>query len=354
MQVLAINPGSTSTKIALFENEDLVWKEMVEHPADRMLGYGRVSDQYLFRLDAILDVLEHRGCRIDRLGAIVARGGLLKPLAGGTYLVDSHLVEELRNATEGEHASNLGGIIAYYLAMRANINAYIVDPVSVDEMEPWARLSGLPELARMSQSHALNMKAVGRKVAREAGADYSGVNLVVAHLGSGISVAAHRRGKMIDVNNANNEGPFSPERCGTLPAVGLARLCYSGKYSEEKMLAKILKEGGMYAYLGTKDAREAEERMTAGDGQAKLVLEACSYQIAKEIGAMAAVLAGDVDWVILTGGLAKSAFITGNIMNRVRFIAPVVVVPGEEEMESLVLGALRVLNNEEPALVYQT
>lgn len=277
----------------------------------------------------------------------------MKPLSGGTYLVDEYLVRESHNAPGGEHASNLGAIIAYHLAQRVNLPAYIVDPVAVDEMEPVARLSGHPELPRISLSHALNMKAVARKVASGLGKTYQEINLVIAHLGGGISVTPHRRGKMIDVNNANNEGPFSPERCGTLPSAQLAKLCYSGKYTEKEMLTQILKEGGLYAYLGTKDAREAEKRMNEGDAQARLVLEAMCYQVAKEIGAMSTVLCGEVDRIVLTGGLAHSAFITGEITRRVSFIAPVMLVPGEEEMESLAMGALMVLRQEEQALVYR-
>ena len=353
MQVLAINPGSTSTKVAVYKDETCLWKDVIDHPAEEIKTFVRIADQYEYRITTILKTLESNGSKLEQFDAIVGRGGLLKPLSGGTYLVDEYLVNECHNAPGGEHASNLGGIIAYHLGQRVNIPAYIVDPVAVDEFEPIARLSGLPELPRISQSHALNMKAVARKVARELGKAYSEVNLVIAHLGGGISVTPHLKGRMIDVNNANNEGPFSVERTGTLPAYQLVKLCYSGKYSQSEMLAKVTKEGGMYAYLGTKDAREAERRMTEGDQEALLVLQAMAYQIAKEIGAMSTVLAGEVDRIVLTGGLAHSKFITEEIIKRVSFIAPVVLVPGEEEMESLALGALRVLNKEENALLYR-
>lgn len=354
MRILAINPGSTSTKIAAYENETCLWKQGIDHPASEINAFARVGDQYEYRIHMILKTIEEKGMTLDAFDAIVGRGGLLHPLVGGTYLVDDFLVDALHHAPGGEHASNLGGIIAFHLGQRIKVPAYIVDPVAVDEMEPVARLSGHPELPRLSQSHALNMKAVARKVARDMGKSYQDVNFVVAHLGGGISVAPHRRGKMIDVNNANNEGPYSVERCGTLPSYQLVKLCYSGKYSEKEMLNKILKEGGMYAYLGTKDGREAEKRMYEGDVDAKLVLEGMAYQVAKEIGAMATVLEGEVDCIVLTGGLAYSEFITREIMHRVSFIAPVVLVPGEEEMESLALGALRVLRGEEEALTYQT
>jgi len=353
LKVLAINPGSTSTKIAAYESEACLWKQVIDHPSNEINAFDRVGDQCDYRIEHILKLLEERGTPLDVFNGIVGRGGMLKPLVGGTYIVDEYLVKVLQNAPGGEHASNLGGIIAYHLGQRINIPAYIVDPVSVDEFEPVARLSGLPELPRLSQSHALNMKAVARKVARRLGKDYHEVNLIVAHLGGGISVSPHCKGKMIDVNNANNEGPYSVERCGTLPVSQLVKLSYSGKYTEQEIRTKILKEGGMFAYLGTNDAREAEKRMNEGDQYARLVLEGLCYQVAKEIGAMATVLAGEVNNIVLTGGLAHSEFITGEIIRRVSFISPVIVVPGEEEMEALALGALRVLYGEEKALTYK-
>jgi len=353
LKVLAINPGSTSTKIAAYENETCLWKQVIDHPASEINAFTCLGDQYEYRIAQILQVLDNQGTPLDVFEGIVGRGGLLKPLVGGTYLVDEFLVNTLHQAPGGEHASNLGGIIAYHLGQKINVPVYIVDPVSVDEMEPVARLSGLPELSRLSQSHALNMKAVARKVARMLGKNYSEVNLIIAHLGGGISVAPHRKGKMVDVNNANNEGPYSVERCGTLPCSQLVKLCYSGKYTEKEMHAKILKEGGLFAYLGTKDAREAEKRVDQGDPYAKLVLEGLCYQVAKEIGAMATVLLGEVDQIVLTGGLANSEFIIREIIRRVSFISPVIVIPGEEEMEALALGALRVLHGEEQALTYK-
>lgn len=353
MRVLAINPGSTSTKVAAYDNENCLWKQGIDHPSSEINAFACVGDQYKYRIAVILKTLEEKGTPLEYFDGIVGRGGLLNSLVGGTYLVDDDLVHILHNAPGGEHASNLGGIIAYHLGRTINVPVYIVDPVSVDEMEPVARLSGLPELSRLSQSHALNMKAVARKVAREMGRTYQELNLIVAHLGGGISVAPHCKGKMIDVNNANSEGPYSLERCGTLPVYQMVKLCYSGKYSEKEVLTKINKEGGLYAYLGTKDARVAENRMNTGDQHAKLVLEGLCYQVAKEIGAMATVLVGDVDRIVLTGGLAHSGFITREITRRVSFISPVIVVPGEEEMEALALGALRVLCGQEKALTYE-
>ncbi|HWQ41503.1 MAG TPA: butyrate kinase [Desulfosporosinus sp.] len=353
MRVFAINPGSTSTKVADYENEICLWKQGVDHPSSEINAFTRVGEQLEYRIALVLQTLKEHGTSLEEFDAIVGRGGMLKPLVGGTYMVDLDLVRTLQDAPGGEHASNLGGIMAYCLGQRTHIPAYIVDPITVDEMEQVARLSGLPELPRLSQSHVLNMKAVARKVAREMGKPYEDVNLIVAHLGGGISVAPHRKGKMIDVNNANNEGPYSVNRSGTLPASQLVKLCYSGKYSEKAVLTKITKEGGMFAYLGTKDARVAEERMQAGDPTAKLILEGLCYQVAKEIGAMATVLVGEVDHIVLTGGLAFSEFITREITRRVSFIAPVIVSPGEEEMAALAQGALRVLRGEENALIYE-
>ena len=353
MKVLAINPGSTSTKVAGYENETCLWKQGIDHPSSEINAFASVKEQFKYRIAQVLKTLEEHGTRLEEFDAIVGRGGMLKPLIGGTYLVDLNLLNTLQDPPGGEHASNLGGIMAYHLGQRTHVPAYIVDPITVDEIEPVARLSGLPELPRLSQSHALNMKAIARKVASEMGKTYQDVNLIVAHLGGGISVAPHRKGRMIDVNNANNEGPYSVERSGTLPASQLVKLCYSGKYSEKEVLTKITKEGGLFAYLGTKDARVAVARMQTGDPVAKLILEGLCYQVAKEIGAMATVLAGEVDRIVLTGGLAYSEFITREIAGRVSFIAQVIVYPGEEEMVALAQGALRVLRGEEKALTYE-
>jgi butyrate kinase len=261
-------------------------------------------------------------------------------------------VEDLKRAERGEHASNLGAVMASNLAGMLEIPAFIVDPVSVDEMEPVARISGLAELQRISLSHALNMKAVARKVSRQLDKRYEELRLVVAHLGTGVSVTPHKNGKMIDVNNAKAEGPFSPDRCGGLPADQLVRLCFSGKYTYGELKDILSSKGGLYSYFGTKDAREVEAMAAAGNQQAGLVLDALAYQVAKEIGAMAAVLEGAVDRIVLTGGLAYSNRIVDDIVRRVRFIAPVVVMPGEEELESLALGALRVIRGEEEAAAY--
>ncbi len=351
-RVLSINPGATSTKIAVFDDEQVVYKETIEHHGDQLKAFQKIVDQFDYRLELILQKLQENSIAILSLDAVVGRGGLLKPLAGGTYLVNDSLKEDLKAAARGEHASNLGALLADSIARTIGKNAYIVDPVSVDELEPEARLSGHPELPRISMSHALNSKAVARRAALEMNATYASVNLVTAHLGTGVTVTAHQNGRMIDVNNAQEEGPFSPDRTGGLPARALAKLCFSGKYSEKEMMKKISGEGGMFAYLGTRDAREVEKAAQAGDEKSAMVLKAMAYQVAKEIGAMTAVLCGKVDRIVLTGGLAHSKHLTDLISERILFIAPIVIYPGEEELESLAQGALRILRGQEEAQTY--
>jgi len=351
--ILVINPGATSTKFAVFDGERQVFKETVQHSVNDLKGFPRVFDQYQYRLDLILRFLSEKGIELALLKAVVGRGGLLKPLIGGTYQVNEQMVEELKLAERGEHASNLGAVIAFYIARQLDIPAYIVDPVSVDEMESVARIAGIPDVTRVSLSHALNMKAVARKVAQDLGKQYHEANFVVAHLGTGISVTPHKKGRMVDVNNAMAEGPFSPDRSGGLPADQLVKLCYSGKYTYQELKSRMIGQGGMYAYLGTRDIREAEAMAQAGNQEAELILQALCYQVAKEIGAMAAVLEGEIDSIILTGGMAYSARIVADIKKRVAFLAPVVVIPGEEELESLALGALRALRGEEVLRYYE-
>lgn len=351
-RILVINPGATSTKFAVFDGEELQLDQTVQHLSDDLAVYKRAADQRDHRLGLILKALDDARISLSSLTAVVGRGGLLKPLTGGTYEVNETMLADLYEAKRGEHASNLGGVLAHTLGKQLGIPAYIVDPVSVDEMEPAARISGLPELPRISLGHALNSKAVARKAANEMGKRYEEVNLVVAHLGTGISVTPHRQGRMIDVNNALEEGPFSPDRSGGLPARLLVKLCYSGKYTEGEMLKKLNGSGGLYAHLGTKDLREAEKMAAGGDQQAVLVLEAMAYKVIKEIGAMAAALGGKVDRIVLTGGMVYSGELVAAISKKVSFIAPVAVYPGEEEMEALAAGALRVLRGKEQALQY--
>lgn len=353
MKILVINPGATSTKLAVFEDEKALFEMKVEHSEQELRQYGKIFDQYDYRLQTILKTLGDKGFDLSELDAVVGRGGLLKPIAGGTYAVNDQMIADLEKAVRGEHASNLGAVLAYNIAKEKGIPSFIVDPVAVDELEDVARISGLPEMERKSLLHALNHKAVARKVAQKMGKKYEEVNFIVAHLGTGISVAAHKKGRAVDLNDARGEGPFSPDRCGGLNAYEMMKLCYSGKLTEGQMKEKLSSQGGLFAYLGTKDIREAEAMAKDGNKQAELVLEAMAYQVAKEIGAQAAVLSGLVDTIILTGGIAYSKLIVEKISARVKFIAPVVVVPGEEELESLALGALRVLRGEEKERIYK-
>lgn len=348
-RVLVINPGGGSTKVAVYEDEDCLLSRSITHPHDEVAGFGDVFAQHEYRERAITDFLAAEGVDLKSLDAVVARGGALKPLASGTYRVNQELVEDIRaGRVQAQHASNLGPIIARDIAGSIGKPAFIVDPVSVDEFTPEARISGLPELERKSLDHPLNSKMVARKAAAELGGSYRGMNFIVAHLGTGISISAHRRGRAIDVNNAHDGGPFSAQRAGSLPVTQLMDLCYSGKFSRDEMFARLTTSGGLRAYLGTDDTARAEAMAKAGDERALLIIRAMAYQVAKEIGASAAVLKGDVDAIVFTGGMAHSDLLVGLIKERVGFITPhVYTYPGEHEMESLVLGALRVLRGEE-------
>lgn len=353
-RLLIINPGSTSTKIAIYDNEKPVFEEVLRHSAEELAPYPTIYSQYQFRKDVILDTLSSKDINLTKLSAVVGRGGLLHPIPSGTYEVNEKMVEDLRMGLLGQHASNLGGILAREIASQLNISSFIVDPVVVDEMDDVARLSGMPGIDRICIFHALNQKAVARRAARDLGKAYEDVNLIVTHLGGGISVGAHRRGMVVDVNNAlDGEGPFSPERAGGLPAEGLVKMCYSGKYSMDEIKKKLVGKGGLVAYLKTNDAREAEKMIEEGNKEAELVYRAMAYQIAKEIGNCAAVLCGDVDAVVLTGGIAYSKMLTGWIKERVEFISQVMIYPGEDEMSALAEGGLRVLRGEEKVKEYK-
>jgi butyrate kinase len=353
-RLLIINPGSTSTKIAIFDNEKPVLEETLRHSNEELAPFGTIIEQYEFRKNVILDTLNANGINITKLSAVVGRGGLLKPLESGTYRVNSKMLDDLRHRPMGHHASNLGAIIAHEIASQLGIPAFIVDPVVVDEMDEIARISGMPEIERISLLHALNQKAVGRRAAADLNRKYEDLNLIIAHLGGGISVGAHRKGRVVDVNNAlDGEGPFSPERAGGLPIDGLIKLCYSGKYTLDEIKKKITGKGGLVAYLGTNDGREVVRMIEEGNKKAELVYKAMAYQVAKEIGACAAVLEGKVDAVCLTGGLAFDKLLTGWIKERVEFIGDVRIYPGEDEMIALAEGGLRVLREEEDAREYK-
>lgn len=351
---LIINPGSTSTKIGVFEDETLVFEETLRHATEVIAQYDSIVAQKDFRKEVIAKVLEENHFDIKTLDVIVGRGGLLKPIPGGTYAVTDELVKDLVEAKRGEHASNLGGIIAKDFADELGVPAYIVDPVVVDELQDVARLSGHPELPRTSIFHALNQKAVAKRYAKEKGAKYEDLNLIVVHMGGGVSVGAHENGKVIDVFNAlDGDGAFSPERAGSVPNGELIKLCYSGKYTEQEMVKQLVGKAGYNAYLGTNDARDVEDlAFNKKNEYAKLVLDAFIYQVCKDIGAQAAVLCGKVDQIILTGGIAYSAYTTGEIKKRVGFISGVTVYAGEDELLALAQGALRVLNGEEAAKEY--
>ena len=351
--ILVINPGSTSSKVALFSNEQLLFDKKIEHNSEELSVFPRIIDQYQFRLKIILNFLREKGVSLSTLDAVVGRGGLLHSIPSGTYRVNEKMLEDLRRGVMGEHASNLGGLLAQGIAADLSIPAYIVDPVVVDEMKSVARISGIPEIPRISIFHALNQKAVARKAALDLGKDYEKVNFIIAHLGGGISVGVHCKGKVIDVNNAlDGEGPFTPERSGGVPVGALVELCLSGKFSKDEIMKKIKGKGGLVAYLNTNDVREVIRRIKKGDKKAKLILEAMAYQAAKEIGAGATVLKGQIDAIILTGGIAFNNEFVNIVKDRVSFLSLVMVYPGEEEMLALCKGALRILEGEEVDKVY--
>lgn len=347
--MLAINPGSTSTKFALYRNDGAILVENVRHSDAELEPFrGRpVLEQQGYRVACIEAALSAAGHDTLEVDAVVGRGGLLPPVASGTYLVNESMLEELRLARRGEHASNLGAFLAHNLAKQANAPAFIVDPVSVDEWPEHARLSGSALLARQCLSHALNSKAVAKRFAREHGKAYESLRLVVAHLGSGISVSAHENGRMVDVTNSREEGAFSTERAGSVPVMQLVDLCFSGRYTQKQVETLLFREGGLYSYLGTKDLIEVEQRIDRDDIEARKVFDAMVYQIAKEIGAMAAALHGRVYAVLVTGGMAHSPRLVSALQSYVSWIAPLAPYPGEDELQALAEGALRVLRKEE-------
>ncbi|MDU2664562.1 MAG: butyrate kinase, partial [Clostridium perfringens] len=326
----------------------------LRHSAEEILKYDTIFDQLDFRKEVILKVLKEKGIDINELDAVVGRGGMLKPIEGGTYEVNEAMVEDLKVGVQGPHASNLGGILSNEIAKEIGKRAFIVDPVVVDEMEEVARLSGVPELPRKSKFHALNQKAVAKRYAKEHNTSYEDVNLIVVHMGGGVSVGAHRKGRVIDVNNAlDGDGPFSPERAGGVPSGELLEMCFSGKYSKEEVYKKLVGKGGFVAYANTNDARDLIKLSQEGDEKGSLIFNAFIYQIAKEIGSMAVVLDGEVDAIVLTGGIAYSDYVTNAINKKVKWIAPMVVYGGEDELLALAQGAIRVLDGVEEAKVYK-
>ena len=352
-RLLVINPGSTSTKIAVYHNECQVFEKVLRHPAQEIKKYPTIYDQLDFRKNVIIDTLRNNDLSPDDFDAVVARGGNMKPVLGGTYRINRQMLQDLRIGIMGHHASNLGAIIAYDIAGKSNIPSYVVDPVIVDELEELARFSGLPEIQRKAKDHPLNQRAAARRAAAELGGEYKQFNFLVAHMGGGISVGVHKKGRIIDVNNVlDGDGPFSPERAGGLPVGSLIDLCYSGRYTRDEIRKKVVGGGGLVAYLGTNDGREVIKMIENGDRYAELVYRAMAYQASKEIGAGAAVLMGSVDAIVLTGGLARDEVLVGWIKEKVSFIARVMVYPGEFEMSALAEGAIRVLNGKEKAKNY--
>lgn len=347
-RVLAINPGSTSTKIAVYENENSILETNIKHSNEELAKYKNIADQFQYRKDLIYKTLKESGVDMDSIQAIVGRGGLVNPIESGVYEVNEALKRDLRNSPLGEHASNLGGLIADDMARElSNTKAYIADPVVVDELCDLARYSGHPLFERVSIFHALNQKAVARQYAESVGRAYEELNLIVVHLGGGVSVGAHQKGKVIDVNQAlDGDGPFSPERSGTLPIGAVVKACFSGKYTEAEVKKMIKGEGGMVAYMGTNSAYDVEMQMEAGDKKAEAVFEAMAYQTAKEVGAMYAVLKGELDAILITGGIAHSKWFNNKVEERVGKLAPVKVYPGEDEMWALASNGLRILRGE--------
>lgn len=353
-KILAINPGSTSTKVAVFENDKEVFATTLRHSSEEIGRYKTILDQLDFRREVILEAVKASGIALGELDAVIGRGGLLKPIPSGTYEVNAQMIEDIRLRPAGHHASNLGALLAAEIAQLAGVKAYIADPVVVDELQPEARLTGLPEVKRESIFHALNQKAVARVYADSIGKPYEELNLVVAHMGGGISVGAHRKGLVVDVNNAlDGEGPFSPERAGTMPAKAFAELCFSGKYTLAEVSKMLSGKGGIVAHLGSNDTKEIGERAEAGDKEAKLVMDSMAYGVGKTIGAMLAVLKGDVDAVILTGGIAYSKYVVSYIKDMVEPLAKVVVMPGENELEALAMNAQRVLEGKLTPKTYE-
>lgn len=352
-KILVINLGSTSTKVAVYESEKMIVTESINHPAEQLKGFKTIIDQFDLRKDAVLGVVGKNGFTLDQFHCIASRGGNMKPIPGGIYAICPDMIDDMKSGKFGQHPNMCGGIVAYTLGQELKIPALTVDPPTVDEMFTSARYSGIPLIKRQSSFHALNQKATARKIAARLGKEYDEVNLIVAHLGGGISVGAHQKGKVVDVNNAlDGDGPFSPERAGTLPAGDLVKLCFSGEHSREQVLRFVQGGGGLVSYLGTTSGLEIEKRIAGGDAVAAEVFEAMCYQVAKEIGACAAVLEGRVDAIALTGSLAYSERVTGSLKQKISFIAPVLLDPGENEMDALAAGAMRFFNGEEKLAIY--
>lgn len=350
--LLIINVGSTSTKVACFHGDNVMAQETLVYQSENLGRFTSLAEQLPLREQGIIEFIEKEGIELAGIDMIVSRGGLGRPAPAGAYHVDEGMCLDLLEGTYGKHPSALGPAMALNLSIRYDIPAIVVDPPSTDEFEPLARVSGIPEIERKSALHALNQKSAARWCAAGMGKGYEEINVVVAHLGGGVTIGAHRKGRIVDCTNGLAEGPFTPERAGALPTMDLVELVFSGKMDREQIQGRLVGRGGLAAYLGTTDAQVIEEQVRGGDERARQVFEAMAYQAAKDIGAMSTVLAGEIQGIVLTGGLARSAMLTGWISERVRFIAPVFVYPGEDEMRALAEGGLRVLRNEEEVKSY--
>ena len=350
---LIINPGSTSTKIGVFEDETLLFEETLRHSTEEISKYASIVDQKDFRKEIITNLLNEKNFDIKSLNVVVGRGGMLKPIPGGTYAVTDDLLNDLKIGKQGQHASNLGGILAREIADSIGVPSYIVDPVVVDELDTISRYSGVPELPRTSVFHALNQKAVAKRYAKEQGRPYNEMDIIVVHMGGGVSVGAHHNGRIIDVFNAlDGDGAFSPERAGAVPSGALIKMCFSGKYTEKEVYKKIVGQGGFNAYCGTNDMRDVEKMADAGDVHAIEVRDAFIMQVAKDIGSMACVLNGKAEAIVVTGGIAYDKAVVNGLKERCEWIAPFTVYPGEDELLALAQGALRVMNGEESVMPY--
>ncbi len=355
MIILAINPGSTSTKISVFNNENELFTKVIQHSKEEFALFKTVYDQKDIRKNYIIEALQEENINIKDVDAVVGRGGLLKPIESGTYEVTNKMLQDIKAVVGGiEHASNLGAVIANEIANEIGVKSYIVDPVVVDEMDDIARFSGMKGIDRKSIFHALNQKAVAKEYAKNINKKYNELNLIVAHMGGGSSVGLHVKGRVVDVNDAlNGDGPMSTERAGGLPSMALLKLCKSGKYTKSEIKKQCVGYGGLVSYCGTNNAKEVSEKAKAGDKNSQLVLDALTYQVAKEIGSLATAINGNVDAIILTGGVAYSKDMMNDIKERVSFISEIVIFPGEKEMDSLVKGVLRVYSKEEEVKIYE-
>jgi butyrate kinase len=352
-RILAINPGSTSTKIAIFEDDREIYKETIDHPAEELRNFKEIQDQLLYRKETVEKSVAAQGLALDSVDVFVGRGGGLVPCLGGTYEINETLVDHASRGMSGQHPAQLASQICKLLMDRYGGRGFVVNPPDTDEFEEIARVSGVKGLYRESRIHALNQKEAALRYCKQAGKDYAASRFIICHIGGGVSITAHKNGRMVDSNDImNGDGPMMPTRSGTLPYLKTLQMAFSGKWTEKELTARLNRDGGLVDHLGTADAREVERRIREGDSYAKIVYDAMIYQIGKSVGSCACVLEGKVDAIILTGGISASEYLTGALKKYIDWIAPVHILPGEFEMEALAAGALRVLRGEEEPRVY--